>query len=109
MALDSHDGAEGGLEAQLVTLYQEREKLERELGTSDAHELVSMVKSLEQQLGTLYHDKESEAAASATGSTDPISEIRSLRTHFADFGTPEVIYEVVDGRRALRAVWKSAA
>ncbi|MFN4243842.1 MAG: hypothetical protein ACK4PI_11475 [Tepidisphaerales bacterium] len=105
MALDSHDGAEGGLEAQLVTLYQEREKLERELGTSDAHELVAMVRSLEQQLGSLYHERESETG----GGSDPASEIRSLRSQFAEFGSPEIIYEAADGRRLLRAVWKSAA
>ncbi|MCS6984641.1 MAG: hypothetical protein NZM25_05910 [Leptospiraceae bacterium] len=48
----------GSMEGQLVLLYQEKEFLERELGTSDPQELVAMVKSLEEQLATLYAEKE---------------------------------------------------
>ena len=41
-------------------LYADRELLERELGTSDAKKIVSMVQSLENQLKTLYHEKEGQ-------------------------------------------------
>jgi hypothetical protein len=43
----------GSVEAQLVSLYGEREHLERELGVSEAAEIVSMVRSLEAQLRDL--------------------------------------------------------
>ena len=50
--------AHGGMEAQLVALYAEREQLENELGVSDAGELIAMVRSLEAQLDDLYKEKE---------------------------------------------------
>lgn len=49
---------EGGMEAQLIALYADREQLENELGVSDAGELIAMVRSLEAQLADLYKDKE---------------------------------------------------
>ena len=48
----------GSVEAQLVSLYGEREHLERELGVSEAAEIVSMVRSLEAQLRDLYYHRE---------------------------------------------------
>lgn len=41
------------VETQLLSLYTERELLERELGTADPDELVGLVRRLEQQLETL--------------------------------------------------------
>lgn len=48
------------MEAQMKELYADRELLERELGTSDAEKIVSMVQSLENQLKTLYYEKEGQ-------------------------------------------------
>jgi hypothetical protein len=48
------------MEAQMKELYADRELLERKLGTSDANQIVLMVKSLENQLKTLYHEKEGQ-------------------------------------------------
>lgn len=42
------------------SLSNEREYLERELGTADARELVLMIRSLEAQLVDLYQAKEEE-------------------------------------------------
>ncbi|MGI4788641.1 MAG: hypothetical protein ACRYFS_07300 [Janthinobacterium lividum] len=50
----------GSLEGQLNSLYEDREYLERELGLSDARELVTMVRSLEAQLIDLYQQQEEE-------------------------------------------------
>ncbi len=49
-----------GMEAQLVSLYEEKELLERELGVSDAEVLVAMIRSMEEQLVSLYAEKEAE-------------------------------------------------
>ena len=58
---DSVEGSsEGGMEAQLIALYADREQLENELGVSDAGELIAMVRSLEAQLNDLYQDKDDE-------------------------------------------------
>jgi hypothetical protein len=59
----------GSVEAQLVSLYGEREHLERELGVSEAAEIVSMVRSLEAQLRDLYHHRE----RSGQGNEEPSS------------------------------------
>lgn len=48
----------GTMEGQLSLLYAEKELLEKELGTSDAQEIIAMVKSLEEQLNVLYAEKE---------------------------------------------------
>jgi len=50
------------LQEQLEHFSQQQEYLERELGVSDAHELVAMVRSLEAQLIDLYAQKEEENA-----------------------------------------------
>ncbi len=46
------------LEEQLGALYEERESLEKELGVSDAEDLVQMVVSMDEQLQSLYADME---------------------------------------------------
>ena len=46
------------MEAQLGALYAERELLQRELGVSDADDIIAMVRSLEEQLADLYREKE---------------------------------------------------
>lgn len=57
----SHTSSQlASMEAQMKELYADRELLERELGTSDADKIVSMVRSLENQLKTLYHEKEGQ-------------------------------------------------
>lgn len=43
---------------QLSSLYAEKELLEKELGLSDAEDIVMMVRSLVQQLEVLYQDGE---------------------------------------------------
>lgn len=45
------------LEMQLVSLYAEKEYLERELGTSDPVIIVHMIKSMEKQLVELYGER----------------------------------------------------
>lgn len=64
----------GSLEAQLVSLYAERGHLERELGVSDANEIVTMVRSLEAQLRDLYshreHGGESEEGSAPDSSVE---------------------------------------
>ncbi|MGF1465194.1 MAG: hypothetical protein ACFCGT_03595 [Sandaracinaceae bacterium] len=72
---DELDGAFGpptdpvdGVEAQLVSLYRDRELLHRELGTADPDEIVRMVRSLEAQLVDLYREKaQAFAERSAAG------------------------------------------
>lgn len=61
----------GDMEAQLVSLYEEKALLERELGVSDASDLVALVRSMEQQLVALYAEKETEwrSEASPSGSS----------------------------------------
>ena len=49
---------EGGMEAQLIDLYAQRELLERELGISDAQTLIMMVRSMEAQLVALYEERD---------------------------------------------------
>ncbi|HJL18292.1 MAG TPA: hypothetical protein RMH99_21695 [Sandaracinaceae bacterium LLY-WYZ-13_1] len=54
----SNRRTEGDLEAQLLTLYADRERLHRELGTADPDEILAMIRSLEAQLDALYREKE---------------------------------------------------
>ena len=49
---------DGGLEAQLIDLYAQRELLEQELGVSDALTLIRMVRSMEAQLVSLYEERD---------------------------------------------------
>lgn len=47
-----------GLETQLEALYFEKEQLEKEIGISDAKDIIAMVQNLEEQLVDLYQEKE---------------------------------------------------
>ncbi len=55
---ETHSIDPGGMEAQLIALYAEREQLHEELGVSDAADIIAMVRSLEVQLNDLYQEKE---------------------------------------------------
>ena len=97
----------GGVEAQLASLYKEREMLEKELGMSDAGDLVKHVKT---QAATIAKLQDEVAAKHAA--IDPsgaAAELRLLREQFSDCGKPEIVFESIDGRRTLRVVWKAAA
>lgn len=46
------------MEAQLRSLYEDRELLEEQLGVSSPHLLIALVRSMEEQLVELYREKE---------------------------------------------------
>jgi|GEM_PF-6283475 len=52
------NSSNGDMEAQLVSMYKEREILERELGVSSAALIIALVRSMEEQLISLYREKE---------------------------------------------------
>ncbi len=106
MGYESQDTGESGLAAQLSSLYGEREFLQREIGASDATEVVNMVKSMEAQLKAFYEEQVTGTRDNSGGS--PVEEILSLRQQFSDCGRPEITFEAADGRRLLRATWKAA-
>jgi hypothetical protein len=97
----------GGVEAQLASLYKEREMLEKELGMSDADDLVKHVRTLEAKIAKL-----NDELAAKSASIDPngaAAELRLLREQFSDCGKPEIVFESIDGKRTLRVLWKAAA
>ena len=103
----AQDTTTGGVEAQLASLYKEREMLERELGMSDATDLVKSFGTLKAQIAKLQDELAAKSAA-----VDPqgaAAELRLLREQFSDCGKPEIVFESIDGRRTLRVVWKAAA
>jgi hypothetical protein len=51
--------APGGFDEQLSALYAEKELLEKEVGVSNAEDLISMIRSLEEQLSSLYAERNS--------------------------------------------------
>ena len=106
MATDTTTAA-GTVEAQLASLYQERELLERELGMSDAADLVKTVKEQKARIAKLQDELAAQHAAQDPNSA--AAEMRMLREQFSDCGKPEIVYETIDGRRTLRVVWKAAA
>ncbi|MEM6730551.1 MAG: hypothetical protein AAF658_03295 [Myxococcota bacterium] len=52
--------AEGGgdMESQLISLYEEKRRLFKALGTADPDAIIAMVRSLEAQLLDLYADRD---------------------------------------------------
>ncbi len=64
------------VEAQLVSLYGEREHLETELGVSEAGALVAMVRSLESQLGEFYGQREAAGGDEQETSADSSLELQ---------------------------------
>ena len=46
------------MEAQLVSLYEEKRRLFKALGTADPDAIIAMVRSLEAQLLDLYADRD---------------------------------------------------
>lgn len=63
---DDLDDQVASMEMQLNDLYEQNERLSRELGTSDVEQLISMVHNLETQLNDLYEQKK-EQGTSKTG------------------------------------------
>ena len=101
------DTTHGGVEAQLATLYKEREHLERELGMSDAADLCKAFAAQKAQISKLQDELAAQRAAQDPNSA--AAEMRMLREQFADCGKPEISYESIDGKRTLRVLWKAAA
>jgi len=66
---------DGDLLAQLTALYAEKELLQRELGVSSAELIIAMIRSMEEQLVSLYAEKEaawrSEPSPSGSSSGTP--------------------------------------
>ena len=56
------------LNAQLHSLYKEKEELQNALGVSDARDVILMVRNLEAQLCALYEERQ-ESAQSEQGPT----------------------------------------
>jgi hypothetical protein len=48
------EATDAGMDEQLSTLYAEKELLLNALGVSDAEDIITMVRSLEEQLSALY-------------------------------------------------------
>jgi hypothetical protein len=68
MADDTNHIPEGSMEAQLASIYRERQMLQRELGTADASELIAMVRSFTDQLASLYAERQAASRADHAGS-----------------------------------------
>jgi hypothetical protein len=49
---------EAGMSEQLSVLYEEKELLERSLGTSIPEEIIAMIQNMSEQLSALYAEKE---------------------------------------------------
>ena len=64
------------VEAQLVSLYGEREHLESELGVSEAGAVVAMIRSLESQLEDVYGQREASGGGEQEDSTAPSLELQ---------------------------------
>jgi hypothetical protein len=104
----NNESEEGGFEAQLASLYGERESLQRELGTADSEEVIQMFKNFEAQLKSLYQEREAGGGAGGSSNDAAVDEILSLRTKLGDSMRPEITFEAAEGRRSIRAVWKAA-
>ena len=107
MATETTSGTAGGVEAQLASLYKERELLERELGMSDATDLVKLFQTQKAKIAQLNDDLAAKNAAIDPNSA--AAEMRMLREQFSDCGKPEIVFESIDGKRTLRVLWKAAA
>lgn len=70
------DPIEIDLEAQLVSLYAERERLFQELGTADADHLIALVRGLESQLADVYAEREAAFHQGAPPPDPPPPDIR---------------------------------
>jgi|GEM_PF-2400143 len=74
------------LEAQLSSLYAERQELIAELGVSDASDLISMVRNLEAQLHSLYVEREV---------AEILNHVRQLEVQMRAFSGAKEMPEVV--------------
>jgi hypothetical protein len=63
------------VEAQLVSLYGDREQLERELGVSESMAIIDMVRSLESQLRDLYHEREQGGVTASAAGASPAASL----------------------------------
>lgn len=94
------------LEAQLLSLYEERDNLQQRLGVSSQDEIVGMVKNLEGQLVDLY-----SRFGSMQNSTPEVAQVVSQLNDLSNsldgmFSEKSVVFEMQDDRPVLRAVWK---
>ena len=56
-AFETEQNTEESMSEQLSMLYAEKELLAKELGVSDAHDVIEMVRSMSDQLSALYTDQ----------------------------------------------------
>ena len=75
---DPPAGPDASMEAQLVELYAQREHLCEALGTAEAAEIVSMVRSLEAQLADFIAAYGSREPLPEAGAVELLSYVESL-------------------------------
>lgn len=91
---------------ELDELRLNRDRLERELGTSDAEAITQMVRSLEAQLADLYATWGDRMPLEPDRIEDVIEHVRQLSTSLdAMFAAKSLTIEYDNGKPRLRANW----
>lgn len=96
---------------QLEALYAEQDKLQRELGVSDADALISMIETMNAQLSELYEEREAqahaeEAAARASSARASSADASSSTASEAD--APDVSEALNSALSTIQALQKTA-
>lgn len=93
------------MELQLMALYHDREFLERNLGVSEAAEIVAMVRSMEEQLKDVYQERERQGGEGK----QVVGQIRALAENLRDlYPNRELVLQFDEGSAHIRAVWKAS-
>lgn len=96
------------LEQQLITLYQERERLNDTFGVSDTDGIVNMVRSLEGQLRDFYDRFGGNPGFDDAETALMLSKIRDLSAQLDPmFTAKRVSFFVENDRPVLRAEWSA--
>lgn len=91
------------LELQLIDLYQERDRLQSQLGTADSDELCALVGNLEAQLRDLYQERERGVAAAARVA----AQIRGIASELGGNDAPsELVFEAAADASSWRVAWR---
>lgn len=106
---DPPAGPDASMEAQLVELYAQREHLCEALGTAEAAEIVSMVRSLEAQLADFIAAYGSREPLPEAGAVELLSYVESLAKSLDEL-YPQKFIEVSlkNGKPWARATWRSS-
>ncbi|MEM0982455.1 MAG: hypothetical protein AAGI17_00740 [Planctomycetota bacterium] len=98
------------MEQQLRSIYEEREFLDQQIGTSTADGIIDMIRSLEAQLADMYNKHGHKTNDDAPDFQGMLKQVRELSSELdSEYSKRSIVLTVEHDKPVLKAVWEESA